>query len=68
MKTSTLISARRSISSKHNNSNSESKPNYTKSFASAKKEELMKVINEAKQKLENVSAKFTFQIFVSRFS
>ncbi|XP_055295668.1 mitogen-activated protein kinase-binding protein 1 isoform X6 [Sitodiplosis mosellana] len=42
---------RRSISSKHNNS--DVKPNYTKSFANSKKEELMKVINEAKQKLEN---------------
>lgn len=50
--------ARRSISSKHNNSNSEVKTNsFTKSFANTKKEELMKVINEAKQKLENVSAK-----------
>lgn len=46
-------SARRSISSKHNNA--DIKTNYTKSFANSKKEELMKVINEAKQKLENVS-------------
>lgn len=45
--------ARRSISSKHNNA--DIKTNYTKSFANSKKEELMKVINEAKQKLENVS-------------
>ncbi|XP_031618833.1 uncharacterized protein LOC116337970 isoform X3 [Contarinia nasturtii] len=42
---------RRSISSKHNNG--DVKTNYTKSFANSKKEELMKVINEAKQKLEN---------------
>lgn len=49
----TPFSARRSISSKHNNA--DVKPNYTKSFANSKKEELMKVINEAKQKLENVS-------------
>lgn len=51
------ISARRSISSKHNN-NSDVKTNYTKSFANSKKEELMKVINEAKQKLENVSCRY----------
>lgn len=47
------FSARRSISAKHNTDNKNS--SYSKSFSSSKKEELMKVINEAKQKLENVS-------------
>lgn len=45
---------RRSISSKHNKADVKSS-SFTKSFANTKKEELMKVINEAKQKLENVS-------------
>lgn len=44
---------RRSISAKHNTDNKNS--SYSKSFSNTKKEELMKVINEAKQKLENVS-------------
>lgn len=48
---------RRSISSKHNKSDNKSS-SFTKSFANTKKEELMKVINEAKQKLENVSRPF----------
>lgn len=48
--------ARRSISSKHNNNSDGKTSTYTKSFANTKKEELMKVINEAKQKLENVSS------------
>lgn len=49
------LSARRSISAKHNSSDSKS---FSKSFSNTKKEELMKVINEAKQKLENVSIQF----------
>lgn len=54
------VSERRSISSKHNNS-SDGKSNntsFTKSYTNTKKEELMKVINEAKAKLENVSHHF----------
>lgn len=43
---------RKSISAMHN---TDASKNISKSFASTKKEELMKVINEAKQKLENVS-------------
>lgn len=46
------FTGRRSISAKHNSSDSKS---FSKSFSNTKKEELMKVINEAKQKLENVS-------------
>lgn len=42
---------RRSISAKHN---TEKSPSITKSYTSTKKEELLKVISEAKQKLENV--------------
>lgn len=43
---------RRSISAKHNTDHK----SFSKSFSNTKKDELMKVINEAKQKLENVSA------------
>lgn len=51
-----LFTARRSISSKHNNSSDgKSTVSFTKSYTNTKKEELMKVINEAKAKLENVS-------------
>lgn len=50
-----LKTARRSISAKHNNDNNKSNNSFSKSFSNTKKEELMKVINEAKQKLENVS-------------
>ncbi|KAI8124956.1 WD repeat-containing protein 62 [Lucilia cuprina] len=50
--------SRRSISAKHNNESgkpgSSAPPTITKSYTSTKKEELLKVINEAKQKLENV--------------
>lgn len=46
-----LHSGRRSISAKHNTDNK----SFSKSFSNTKKDELMKVINEAKQKLENVS-------------
>lgn len=46
------ITGRRSISAKHNSTDTKS---FSKSFSNTKKEELMKVINEAKQKLENVS-------------
>lgn len=50
---------RRSISAKHNNESGKpgtsAPPTITKSYTSTKKEELLKVINEAKQKLENVS-------------
>ncbi|XP_013102942.1 mitogen-activated protein kinase-binding protein 1 isoform X6 [Stomoxys calcitrans] len=49
---------RRSISAKHNTENGKpgvsAPPTITKSYTSTKKEELLKVINEAKQKLENV--------------
>lgn len=49
---------RRSISAKHNTENNKSvvtvQPTITKSYTTTKKEELLKVINEAKQKLENV--------------
>ncbi|XP_037957302.1 mitogen-activated protein kinase-binding protein 1 isoform X2 [Teleopsis dalmanni] len=47
---------RRSISAKHNTENGKgvsAPPTITKSYTSTKKEELLKVINEAKQKLEN---------------
>lgn len=46
-----MLAGRRSISAKHNSSDSKS---FSKSFSNTKKDELMKVINEAKQKLENV--------------
>ncbi|XP_037033889.1 uncharacterized protein LOC119072719 isoform X2 [Bradysia coprophila] len=46
--------SRRSISAKHNTDNKNS--SYSKSFSNTKKEELMKVINEAKQKLENADS------------
>ncbi|TMW47455.1 hypothetical protein DOY81_007466 [Sarcophaga bullata] len=50
--------SRRSISAKHNNESGKpgtsAPPTITKSYTSTKKEELLKVINEAKQKLENV--------------
>ncbi|KAM7350862.1 WD repeat domain 62 isoform 5-T15 [Cochliomyia hominivorax] len=53
--------SRRSISAKHNNESgkpgSSAPPTITKSYTSTKKEELLKVINEAKQKLENGSRK-----------
>lgn len=49
------IVARRSISAKHNTDNNKNNNSFSKSFSNTKKEELMKVINEAKQKLENVS-------------
>uniref|UniRef100_A0A4Y0ARV7 WD_REPEATS_REGION domain-containing protein n=1 Tax=Anopheles funestus TaxID=62324 RepID=A0A4Y0ARV7_ANOFN len=45
--------ARKSVSAKHNN-DSKITTSISKSFANNKKEELMKVINEAKAKLENV--------------
>lgn len=48
------ILGRRSISSKHNNNTDGKNTSFSKSFANTKKDELMKVINEAKQKLENV--------------
>lgn len=50
---------RKSLSTIHN-SDSKIIPNnsLSKSFSNSKKEELMKVINEAKQKLENVSIFF----------
>lgn len=44
---------RKSISAKHNNHGP--KEEITKSYTSSKKEELMKVINAAKQQLDNVS-------------
>lgn len=54
------ILGRRSLSAKHNNESSKpgssAPPTITKSYTSTKKEELLKVINEAKQKLENVSS------------
>lgn len=43
---------RKSISAMHNIDN---KTSISKSYTNSKKEELLKVINEAKQKLENVS-------------
>ncbi|XP_055837405.1 uncharacterized protein LOC129905836 isoform X3 [Episyrphus balteatus] len=46
---------RRSISAKHN---TEKSPSITKSYTSTKKEELLKVISEAKQKLENGQRNF----------
>lgn len=49
-----VFSERRSISAKHN-TDSKFNSSFSKSFTNTKKEELMKVINEAKQKLENVS-------------
>lgn len=49
------ITGRRSISAKHNSTDTKS---FSKSFSNTKKEELMKVINEAKQKLENVSVTY----------
>lgn len=52
-----LFTARKSLSGIHNSEGGGSKisTSISKSFANSKKEELMKVINEAKQKLENVS-------------
>lgn len=47
---------RQSLSAMHNN-DSKLNSSFSKSFTNTKKEELMKVINEAKQKLENVSLK-----------
>lgn len=51
-----FLIGRKSLSTIHN-SDSKIIPNnsLSKSFSNSKKEELMKVINEAKQKLENVS-------------
>lgn len=46
---------RKSISAKHNNFGPGVKEEITKSYTSSKKEELMKVINAAKQSLDNVS-------------
>jgi hypothetical protein len=45
---------RKSISAMHNIDNHKS-TSISKSYTNSKKEELLKVINEAKQKLENVS-------------
>lgn len=60
-----FVADRRSISAKHNTENGKpgvsAPPTITKSYTSTKKEELLKVINEAKQKLDNVS----FEIFNS---
>lgn len=53
-KISIFTVVRKSISTIHNKDNS--KPaSISKSYTNSKKEELLKVINEAKQKLENVS-------------
>lgn len=49
---------RKSISAKHNNG--APREEITKSYASNKKEELMKVINAAKQQLDNVSIRDSF--------
>lgn len=51
-----LITGRKSISAMHNIDNKTT--SISKSYTNSKKEELLKVINEAKQKLENVSIKF----------
>lgn len=59
---------RKSLSAIHNNDGSGgvgvstkvTNPSLSKSFTNSKKEELMKVINEAKQKLENVSQSYGF--------
>ncbi|XP_073825223.1 WD repeat domain 62 isoform X7 [Musca autumnalis] len=52
---------RRSISAKHNTENGKpgvsAPPTITKSYTSSKREELLKVISEAKQKLENGASK-----------
>lgn len=57
------IAGRRSISAKHNieNNKTTNPPTITKSYTSSKKEELLKVINEAKQKLENVRKLFALK-------
>jgi hypothetical protein len=51
-----LFTGRKSISAMHNIDNKTT--SISKSYTNSKKEELLKVINEAKQKLENVSSKF----------
>lgn len=48
-----LFTGRKSLSAMHNNDNKTT--SISKSYTNSKKEELLKVINEAKQKLENVS-------------
>lgn len=50
---------RKSLSALHNNDNNgKSTTSMSKTYTNNKKEELLKVINEAKQKLENVSSAF----------
>lgn len=50
-----IFSGRRSISAKHNTDiKTNPSSSLSKTYTSSKKEELMKVINEAKAKLENV--------------
>lgn len=49
------FSARKSLSAIHNTEGGKISTSISKSFANSKKEELMKVINDAKQKLQNVS-------------
>lgn len=51
---------RKSISAKHNHSGV--KEEITKSYTTNKKEELMKVINAAKQQLDSVSIGVTWKI------
>lgn len=52
---------RKSLSALHNNDNNgKVTTSMSKTYTNNKKEELLKVINEAKQKLENVSLIFKF--------
>lgn len=48
------VQSRKSLSAMHNNNDAKITTSISKSYANNKKEELMKVINEAKAKLENV--------------
>lgn len=55
-----LVQSRKSLSAMHNNNDAKITTSISKSYANNKKEELMKVINEAKAKLENVSISSDF--------
>lgn len=58
-----LFLARKSLSAIHNTEGGKLSTSISKSFANSKKEELMKVINDAKQKLQKVSPFSSFPFY-----